>query len=177
MVSLPRAFVFRVSPDDPHPIPWVRVKISCAIGQAFYPHPQWARLAAMWEGYYPTTGLSGETRRLLADLESAIPDFVALMLEHRPPSLQGHSLGEALAGSDRTPERLQRLFEQWGGQARRMRKPRRPRLCRHRAGAGRRPAGAGNRDQVLGWLLTYWALRDKAKVIERSVAQLCPRRK
>jgi hypothetical protein len=45
VVSLPRAFVFRMNMDDPHPIPWVRVKLSCAIGQALYPHPQWHGLA------------------------------------------------------------------------------------------------------------------------------------
>jgi hypothetical protein len=40
VVSLPRAFVFRVSMDDPHPFPWIRVLLSCALGQALYPHPQ-----------------------------------------------------------------------------------------------------------------------------------------
>lgn len=178
VVSLPRAFVFRVSPDDPHPIPWVRVKISCAIGQAFYPHPQWARLAAMWEGYYPTTGLSGETRRLLADLESTIPDFVELLREHHPPSLRGYSLGEALTSPDRTPERLQRLYDQWGGQARRMRKAP-PALVFAAIGQARADGRLApeTETRVLGWLLTYWALRDKVKVSEPSVAQLVPQTK
>jgi len=39
VVSLPRAFVFRLTIDDPHPAPWIRVKLSCAMGQALYPHP------------------------------------------------------------------------------------------------------------------------------------------
>jgi len=34
VVSLPRAFVFRLNFDDPHPAPWIRVKLSAAIGQA-----------------------------------------------------------------------------------------------------------------------------------------------
>jgi len=37
VVSLPRAFVFRVAMDDPHPFPWVRVKLSCALGHALFP--------------------------------------------------------------------------------------------------------------------------------------------
>ena len=41
VVSLPRAFVFRAEWEDPHPIPWVRVRLSAALGQALYPHPQW----------------------------------------------------------------------------------------------------------------------------------------
>jgi hypothetical protein len=30
LVSLPRSFVFRSNQDDPHPTPWLRVKLSCA---------------------------------------------------------------------------------------------------------------------------------------------------
>ena len=41
VVSLPRPFVFRINVDDPHPTPWIRVKLSCAIGDGLYPHPQW----------------------------------------------------------------------------------------------------------------------------------------
>lgn len=57
VVSLPRPFVFRVNLDDPHPIPWIRGKLSCAMGNALYPHPQWGRLAALWESFYPTREL------------------------------------------------------------------------------------------------------------------------
>ena len=53
VVSLPRAFVFRIDADDPHPSPWIRVKLSAAIGEALYPHPQWQRLSATWESFYP----------------------------------------------------------------------------------------------------------------------------
>jgi hypothetical protein len=45
VVSLPRPFIFRLNFDDPHPTPWIRVKLSCAIGDGLYPHPQWRRLA------------------------------------------------------------------------------------------------------------------------------------
>ena len=33
MVSLPHAFVFRLSGQDPHPMPWIRVKLGCAMGR------------------------------------------------------------------------------------------------------------------------------------------------
>src|SRR5262249_53198782 len=49
VVSMPGWFVFRVATDDPHPVPWIRVRLSCAIGDAFYPHPQWAELSELWE--------------------------------------------------------------------------------------------------------------------------------
>ncbi len=39
VVSLPRPFVFRLNMDDPHPMPWLRVKLSTAMGHALFPHP------------------------------------------------------------------------------------------------------------------------------------------
>jgi len=53
VLSLPRAFMFRITEDDPHPTPWVRVRLSCAIGEALYPDPQWRRIAALWNSFYP----------------------------------------------------------------------------------------------------------------------------
>src|SRR5207253_206678 len=67
VVSLPRPFIFRFNFDDPHPPPWIRVKLSCAIGDGLYPHPQWRRLARLWESYYPVADLDDESD-LLAKL-------------------------------------------------------------------------------------------------------------
>src|SRR4029450_12110660 len=52
VVSLPRVFVFRITVTDPHPAPWIRVKVSAAIGQALYPQPAWGKLAHLWGCYY-----------------------------------------------------------------------------------------------------------------------------
>jgi hypothetical protein len=113
IVSLPSAFVFRISLDDPHPIPWLRVKLSCAIGDALYPHPQWDRLSQLWESFYPPIDLSQPKRDLLALMEETLPDFLALLVEHRPPSLQGRSLREALAMDERQPENLIANYRAW----------------------------------------------------------------
>jgi hypothetical protein len=115
VVSLPRVFVFRLSLDDPHPIPWIRVKLSCAIGQALYPHPQWARLAELWESYYPLEGLDDERRQLFATLEAAIPGFVALLVNHRPRALRGKSLSEVMETEQRQPARLSGHWRAWRG--------------------------------------------------------------
>ena len=77
VVSLPRVFVFRLNVDDPHPIPWIRVKLSAAIGEALYPHPQWRRLSAMWNSFYPPAGLPAQTQDLLGALQASMPAFVA----------------------------------------------------------------------------------------------------
>jgi hypothetical protein len=106
LCSLPRAFVFRVNTADPHPTPWIRVKLSCAIGDALYPHPQWARLAGLWESFYPLDQLPAARGELLGALEIEIPRFVARLLAHRAPALGGRALGEVLPAPDRTPARL-----------------------------------------------------------------------
>ena len=113
VVSLPRAFVFRLSLDDPHPVPWIRVKLSCAMGQALHPHPQWNRVAALWESFYPLDDLDAERRDFLGQLEATMPAFVALLLHHRPASLHGRSLVEALGVAERQPARLAALFDAW----------------------------------------------------------------
>lgn len=115
VVSLPRAFMFRLNLDDPHPVPWIRVRLSCAMGQAMYPHPQWERLAALWNAYYPLEGLDAQPRRLFAELLAAMPGFVGLLVDHRPRTLRGRSLKEALGVADRQPARLAALFETWRG--------------------------------------------------------------
>lgn len=160
VVSLPRPFVFRLSLDDPHPVPWIRVKLSCAIGQALYPHPQWERLAALWESFYPIQGLDPARRRLLGQLQATMPAFVTLLVNHRPPRLRGRSLHEVLAVTERQPKRLVHLYRGW---------------CRAPAGMYRAPptlafAVLGQaringqlspeaESALLAKLLTHWALR------------------
>ena len=68
VVSLPRFFVFRIDLRDPHPAPWLRVKLSCALGDTIYPHPQWASLARLWEDCYPLAGLDASTRETFDSL-------------------------------------------------------------------------------------------------------------
>lgn len=160
VVSLPRVFVFRVRLDDPHPAPWIRVKLSCGVGRALYPDPQWDRLARMWEAFYPPTGLEPEVRRLLADLDEGVPAFVDLLLSHRPDALRGASLGEALTSADRQPARLRALYDQWTRRPERMRVAP-PALVFAVVGQARAdnrlsPEGESG---ILGELLEIWALR------------------
>jgi hypothetical protein len=113
VVSLPAAFVFRLDPDDPHPSPYIRVKLSAAIGQALYPHPQWQRLAEMWDTFYDVSRLPPERRELFDALQATIPAFVERLIAHRPPRLGGRCLGETLADETRRPARLAAIFQTW----------------------------------------------------------------
>ena len=160
VVSLPRPFVFRVGLDDPHPIPWIRVKLSCAMGNLLYPHPQWNRLAAMWESFYPTRDLDSGRQQLLAMLEEGIPSFVTLLANHRPPALRGRSLSEVMSIADRQPARLAATYQTWRATPARLRSAS-PSLAFAVIGQARAdglisPEEEGN---TIANLLTDWALR------------------
>jgi hypothetical protein len=165
VVSLPRWFVFRPSGEDPHPIPWIRVQLSCAMGNALYPHPQWSALSRIWSGFYPPEGLPADHLRTITGLRAAIPAFVQVLLAHRPASLRGRSLGSVLYLPDRRPEPLLALYEQW------RRDPRGPfRVPPSLAFAVVGQARAANRldpeteSRMLGELLTHWAVRSSLDI-------------
>lgn len=113
VVSLPRYFVFRAVDDDPHPFPWIRVKISIAFGKLLYPDDQWQRLERLWETFYPTTGLTPATLQLLQKFEPVLPRFAQLMKEHRPLKLKGKQLHEIFPLHERQPQQLRALYQQW----------------------------------------------------------------
>src|SRR4051794_15416002 len=121
LVSLPRGFVFRPSDDDPHPMPWVRVLLSCAVGDRLYPHPQWRRLAAMWRRLYPLAGLRPELRASIENLRATVPELVSLLVAHRSERLRGRSIGEIFCNPELPPPALLRRFERWRARPSRMR--------------------------------------------------------
>lgn len=115
VVSVPRRFQFQIRVDDPHPAPWIRVKLSCRLGAALYPHPQWRELAALWDAFYPTAGLGLAERRMLGALHATLPELVARLIAHRPTALRGASLAEALTAPDRRPDALAAAFDRIRG--------------------------------------------------------------
>ena len=113
VVSLPRPFVFRIAAGDPHPMPWVRVMLSAAVGRRLYPDPQWNRIEQIWNSFYPILNLPPRTDAALRGLLDTREEFVNLMLNHRPPRLGGRSLAGAMPLAERTPARLRSLYKSW----------------------------------------------------------------
>jgi hypothetical protein len=160
VLSLPRPFVFRLDPADPHPIPWLRVKASCAFGDHLYPHPQWQRLARVWQALYPPGDVDRAALDVIARCEPLLGELAALIAAHRPASLRGDALGDVLASDELRPERLAAQLATWRA---------RPRLveaagpCHVFAVLGQ--ARADNKlspegeARALSRLLTYWALK------------------
>jgi hypothetical protein len=160
VVSLPRAFVFRIQPDDPHPFPWIRVRLSSAMGRALYPDAQWERLEKMWDGFYPLAGLDPERRRIVDLLLGTMPAFVALLANHRPRALGGRTLSEALDIEQRQPSRLRHLFQLWSAAPRQIRAAS-PGLVFAVIGQANADGRISpeHESRLLTNLLTYWALR------------------
>lgn len=160
VVSLPRFFVFRLDLEDPHPAPWVRVRLSCAMGKALYPDPQWDALARLWESFYPLDGLDAPRRQLIADLEASMAGFVALLVNHRPAALRGRTLREALAVGERQPTQLRAAWRSWRGLAALMQQAP-PSLVFAVIGQARADGQLSPEaeSQLVASLLTTWALR------------------
>jgi hypothetical protein len=113
VVSLPRYFMFRIKLDDPHPFPWIRVKLSLAFGQKLYPHEQWERLERLWLSMYP---LQKENQKILAIIDAlnrVMPEFVDLVVDHKPAILKGKRLADIFPYKTRQPSRLQFLYNTW----------------------------------------------------------------
>ena len=160
VVSLPRAFVFRINFDDPHPVPWIRVKLSCAIGDSLYPHPQWRRVAELWDSYYPIGDLAAERRDLFARLENSFPDFISVLIHPRMPTFRGRSLPEAMEVEQRSPARLNSLFEGWRKAPNQLyRAP--PSLAFAVLGQAKANGALSPEDEseLLAKLLSFWAMR------------------
>jgi hypothetical protein len=160
LVSLPRPFVFKIGIDDPHPFGWIRVKLSCAFGAALYPNPQWQQLASVWESFYPVRDLPVEQRRLIGSLQAAIPEFVRLVLGHRPATLRGSTLGEVVHSGDRHPAQLLQLFRQHGREPTALFRVA-PTVAFAVVGQARAAGllGPETEDVLLDKLITHWALQ------------------
>jgi hypothetical protein len=172
VVSLPRVFVFRLALDDPHPVPWIRVKLSCAMGRALYPHRQWNELSRLWQSLYPPVGLDENRRRIFAVLEATMDSFVTLLIHHRPRRLRGRSLIETMPVGERQPARLSGYWRSWRKVPERMRDAA-PSLAFAVLGQARADGllGAQQESDVVAKLLTHWALRSTL-----DIAALCATR-
>ncbi|UTY59787.1 hypothetical protein [Massilia sp. erpn] len=172
VVSLPRVFVFRLNADDPHPAPWIRVKLSCAMGRRLYPHPQWRRIERLWESYYPLAGQEPAEQALLRELDASLPALAELLAQHRPAALRGHSLQEALTVQARQPARLESLFRRWNAAPWLMyRAP--PTLVFAVIGQARANGRLSPEHEsvLLSRLLTHWALRSTLEVSARCTGR------
>ncbi|HEX7848016.1 MAG TPA: hypothetical protein VF476_19595, partial [Chitinophagaceae bacterium] len=173
VVSLPKYFVFRVNLNDPHPFPWIRVKLSLAFGKALYPHAQWTRYEALWERMYPDSEAHQTTRFLMKELESAMPEFVQLVINHRPVTLKGKKLMEVFPANERQPAQLQHLFNLWRFSPDEISKAR-PTLVFAVIGQARADATieAAKESELLSKWLSNWAVLNSENRMKRELPHI-----
>ncbi|MFE0103456.1 hypothetical protein [Streptomyces sp. NPDC059009] len=175
VVSLPSRLVFTPVAGDPHPFPYIRVRLSCALGEALYPHPQWRELGRLWAQLYPLRRAPLELRDLIAALEQSMPRFVSLLAGHRPLALRGARLADLLPRTARAPGILLARHRAWS---------RRPDLMHGApptlvlAVLGQARAAAlitpEQESRLLGELLTHWALAGTLDTASRCAAPRTP---
>jgi hypothetical protein len=175
VVSLPRAFVFRIALDDPHPFPWVRVKLSAAAGAMLYPDPQWKLLDALWESFYPRTSLDAQRAALIEGLERTMPEFLQLLARHRVAALDGMPFVRAFDLAGRRPERLRYLWRNAGSGVKTLEKLA-PTLAFAVIGQAKqdRRLSPERESVIVAELLTRWGLR---RALAERPAQRLPRAK
>lgn len=156
VVSLPGYFMFRHHADDPHPFPWIRVKISLAFGEKLFPDPQWNRYRQLWHSLYPTDGCDAETRGMIRQIEMCLPLFVRIVTLHRNPHTGSKPLAALFPVHQRQPGHLRALFDELH-LARNMR----PSLVFAVVGQARADGRLNATDEglLLSELLSFWALQ------------------
>ncbi len=122
VVSFPPVIVYRFTLSDPHPLPWIRVLTSAAIGNELYPHEQWSRLVEIWKSLYPIENAPADVRARLQSLERRTPTVARAIADHRPAKGGGATLRELVASPDREADNLRGLYTSWQRDARRARK-------------------------------------------------------
>ena len=172
VVSLPRAFVFRLDARDPHPVPWIRVKLSATMGRAMYPMQTWDQLVDLWDSYYPLKGLDPQLTSTLEALERTIGTLADLLMHHRPAALKGRSLIEVLDLQELRPALLRSQLEHWRSEPQEMYKAR-PILTFAVIGQGRADGKVTPEEEslVLGKLLTHWALASTLEAAAGCVSE------
>lgn len=173
VVLLPRAFVFRINMDAPHPFPWMRVQISCHLGALLFPDPQWQRIRERWEAMYPLSSVHPTERQLIESLMESLPVFARTLLHFQPAALRGKRLIELFPLAARQPERLRHRFRQWQQNPSAMyQHP--PGEVFAVFGQAREDGalGAANEAELLKRLFTHWALENsgigKADALSKS---------
>jgi hypothetical protein len=118
-------------------------------------------LENIWLSYYPPKDLEGGKRKFIDLLVKTMPGLATLIAHHRPKSLRGASLQEALQTDQRQPARLKALFRSWRASRSEMYKASPTTVFavigQARAEGVITPETEG---RIFAEMLKYWALRD-----------------
>lgn len=160
VVSVPSYFVFRLDANDPHPPPWIRVRVSLAFGELLFPDPQWKQLKLLWDQLYPLSLVDEAQRQTYRKLEVLLPAFCHFVLQHRSEALHEYCLKDIFPYRNRQPGRLRKLFISWHNNPLKI-KQFRPTLVFAAIGQARADnlLTPEKENEILGKVLVSWAFR------------------
>lgn len=106
------AFVFQHTPNDPHPICYLRVLLGVETCRYFYGAGPWDALAATWVAGYPIE--MSASRRLLEQSIPLLPRIVRLTLDTPQRAFRGRPLRALIQPERVSPAELQALQSRLG---------------------------------------------------------------
>ena len=170
VVSLPRAFVFRLNVDDPHPIPWIRVMLSAAMGEALIR----IRNGGAWRDVGVLLSPVRTGRGDANPARGAAGEHAGVRRVARQSSSQGaaRSLADGSdGGRPRQPARLSELYQLWNATPPQMYRAS-PSLVFAVMGQARADGRITPEEEsaLFGKLLTHWALRATLNMSEICAA-------
>jgi hypothetical protein len=104
VLTLPSPFVHRITLQDPHPPPWVRLHLAAAMGDAIFPDPQWNGLRERWHQLYPVR--TARQSPLLTMLSEASSECAHTLVAQVPRRGDGRPLRALLREVTPAPRQL-----------------------------------------------------------------------
>ena len=108
ILNLPRAHVFRISWNDPHPPPYLRVLLCFDWCRHVWGSGIWDRWEREWRDLYPIESAPPSTRSLMIKLSHFIPAVTSILLRTRFRSLNGKRIPELFDMAILAPSELKR---------------------------------------------------------------------
>lgn len=106
--------VFRHSPGDPHPIPFLRVLLGVEMCRHVFGRGPWDGLAEAWKLLNPLDSCAGAERQLLEDSIALLPRITAAILDNALVAFGGQPLRHWIPPERVSPQALEELERRVG---------------------------------------------------------------
>lgn len=106
ILALPPAYVFRASPWDPHPMPYLRARLSFEWCRQVWGHGIWDEWDRAWQQLYPLVDAEGPSRSLARTASACLPVVSDVLLTHRFTALNGRRIPDLFNLSLLAPTRI-----------------------------------------------------------------------
>jgi hypothetical protein len=109
ILALPPSYVFRASPWDPHPMPYLRARLSFEWCRQVWGQGIWDEWDTSWQALYPLAAADRPSRQLARSASTYLPVVSDVLLSYRFTSLNGRRLPDLFNLSLLAPARLDRI--------------------------------------------------------------------